>query len=68
MKKSLMSFGNQLKFLREQRGWTQEQTAVVLEVSKSAVEKWEAESKTPLLVTQEGVIARMQDMKRKPSL
>lgn len=60
MGKLLMSFGNQLKFLRDQRGWTQEQTAEHLEVSKSAVEKWEAGKQEPLKVTQEGVIARMQ--------
>lgn len=63
MKKSLMTFGNQLKFLRDQLGWTQEQTAEYLEVSKSAVEKWESGKHDPLKVTQEGVIARMEKTK-----
>lgn len=59
MGKPLMSYGNQLKFLRTQLGWTQQFTADYLEVSKSAVEKWEAGDE-PLKVTQEGVLARMQ--------
>ena len=64
MPKPLMSFGNQFKFLREQLGWTQEYTADYLEVSKSAVEKWEKGTKEPLVVTQEGVMARMEKAKK----
>jgi DNA-binding transcriptional regulator YiaG len=60
MAKPLMTFANQLKFLREKLGWTQAQAAAHLEVSLSAVQKWEKGTKDPLLVTQEGVIARLQ--------
>lgn len=60
MAKSLMTFANQLKFLREKLGWTQPRAAEYLEVSKSAIQKWESGDKVPLAVTQEGVIARLE--------
>ncbi len=55
-----MSFAQQLKSERERLGLTQAGAAAVLEVSKSALEKWEAGIKTPLPLTQEGALARLK--------
>ncbi|GMA49373.1 hypothetical protein GCM10025857_07300 [Alicyclobacillus contaminans] len=42
-----MYFGERLKFLREQRGWTQEDLAQRLGVSRDAIAGYEARGKTP---------------------
>lgn len=55
-----MNFAEQLKSERERLGLTQAGAAAVLEVSKSAVEKWEAGFKTPSSLTQEGALARLK--------
>ena len=36
-----MSFGNNLKLIRKEKGITQEQLAEMLNVSRQAVSKWE---------------------------
>ena len=36
-----MSFGENLRIIRRERGLTQEQLAEMLEVSRQAVSKWE---------------------------
>ncbi len=55
-----MSFGEKLKSERERLGLTQAEAAALLEVSKSALEKWEAGIKTPKLITQEGALERLK--------
>ncbi|NHM28916.1 MULTISPECIES: helix-turn-helix domain-containing protein [Desulfofundulus] len=39
-------FSQRIKFLRKQKGWTQEDLAEKLKISRSAVAGWEAPSKT----------------------
>ncbi|MGN0415551.1 MAG: helix-turn-helix domain-containing protein [Agathobacter sp.] len=53
-----MSFGNNLKLLRKEKGITQEQLAEMLEVSRQAVSKWESDNGYPetdklLIIAQE---------------
>lgn len=38
-----MEFSEKLQLLRKQRGWTQEQLAERIYVSRTAVSKWESE-------------------------
>lgn len=42
-----MSFGNNLKLIRKEKGITQEQLAEMLDVSRQAVSKWESDSGYP---------------------
>lgn len=42
-----MSFGNNLKLIRKEKGLTQEQFAELLDVSRQAVSKWESDSGYP---------------------
>ena len=42
-----MSFGNNLKLIRKEKGITQEQLAEMLNVSRQAVSKWESDSGYP---------------------
>jgi transcriptional regulator with XRE-family HTH domain len=58
-----MSFAEQLKKERERLGLTQAQAASLLGVSKSVIEKWEADTRTPLEITQEGALARLRKAK-----
>lgn len=53
-------FADELKALRAAADLTQEESATVLDVSKSVIEKWERGDRTPLLITQEGALARLQ--------
>ena len=62
-----MSFAQQIKSVRERLGFTQAKASDVLEVSKSALEKWEAGTKVPLAITQEGAMARLAKHKPKTS-
>ena len=48
-----MSFAATIKQERERLGITQAQAASLLGVSKSVIEKWEADTRTPLEITQE---------------
>jgi transcriptional regulator with XRE-family HTH domain len=59
-----MSFAIAIKQERERLGITQAQAASLLGVSKSVIEKWEADTRTPLEITQEGVLERLR--KNKP--
>jgi DNA-binding transcriptional regulator YiaG len=54
-----MSFANQLKQERQRLSLTQAEAAAILEVSKSALEKWEAGQKTPKALMREGALARL---------
>jgi len=45
-----LKFGEKLKELRNEKGWTQEKLAKELYVSRSAVAKWEQGRGYPILV------------------
>jgi DNA-binding transcriptional regulator YiaG len=53
-----MTFPQKLLSERARLGLTQAGAAALLEISKSALEKWEAGVKTPKLLMQEGAMAR----------
>jgi len=59
-----MNFPQKLISERARLGLTQAKTAAMLEISKSALEKWEAGTKTPLALTQEGALARLRAAKK----
>lgn len=61
-----MSFADRLKSERTRLGLSQAELAAVLEVSKSAVEKWEYGTKTPISIAQEGALARLRKTKKRP--
>ena len=42
-----MTFGEKLKGLRKEKGYSQEEMAGLLEVSRQAVSKWESDSGIP---------------------
>ncbi len=42
-----MKLGEKIQFLRKKRGWSQEELANVLNVSRQSVQKWETDSSTP---------------------
>lgn len=54
-----MAFSDRLKSTRESLGLTQAAAAALLEISKSALEKWENGTKEPKLLMQEGAFARL---------
>ena len=58
-----MTFPDQLRSQRKRLGLTQSEAAQLLEVSKSAYEKWETGVIDPLAVTKEGVLARLHKAK-----
>lgn len=60
-----MTFPEKLKAERARTGLFQSEAAALLGVSKSAIEKWEAGTKTPAPVTQEGVLARLKKIRTK---
>ena len=60
-----MTFSEQLKSERQRTGLLQSEAAELLGVSKSAIEKWEAGTKTPAPVTQEGVLGRLKRVRSK---
>lgn len=60
-----MSFADQLKSERSRLGLSQAELAALLDVSKSAVEKWEYGTKTPISIAQEGALARLQKIKKR---
>ena len=55
-----MTFPEKLLSERQRLGLTQAGAAALLDISKSALEKWEAGIKTPLALTQEGALARLR--------
>ncbi len=55
-----MTFSEKLQSERERLQLTQAGAAALLEISKSALEKWEAGTKTPKALTQEGALARLE--------
>ena len=54
-----MSFADQLKTERQRLSLTQAEAAAILEVSKSALEKWEAGTKSPKALMREGALDRL---------
>lgn len=58
-----MSFADTIKLERERLGLTQAGVASLLGVSKSVIEKWEAGTRTPLEITQEGALQRLKKTK-----
>lgn len=61
-----MNFADQLKSERTRLGLSQAELAALLEVSKSAVEKWEYGTKTPISIAREGALARLRKTKKRP--
>lgn len=61
-----MSFADQLKSERTRLGLSQAELAALLDVSKSAVEKWEYGTKTPISIAQEGALERLRKTKTRP--
>jgi transcriptional regulator with XRE-family HTH domain len=59
-----MTFGQQLRSKRQDLGLSQTEVAALLEVSLSSVQKWELDMKTPKLVMQEGIMARLATFSR----
>lgn len=60
-----MTFAEQLKAERLRLNLTQLEAAALLGVSKSVIEKWEIENRTPIAITQEGALARLKKAKPK---
>lgn len=60
-----MTFPEKLKAERARTGLFQSEAAELLGVSKSTIEKWERGIKTPVPVTQEGVLARLKRVRTK---
>jgi len=60
-----MSLADQLKSERSRLSLSQAGLAALLEVSKSAVEKWEYGTKTPIPIAQEGALARLRKTKKR---
>lgn len=58
-----MSFAEKLKTERQRLNLTQAEAAAILEVSKSALEKWEAGTKSPKALMREGALARLARMR-----
>ena len=54
-----MTFPEKLLSERQRLRLTQAEAAALLEISKSALEKWEAGTKTPKALMQEGALARL---------
>jgi DNA-binding transcriptional regulator YiaG len=62
---SSASFADKLKSERARLGLSHADLAALLDVSKSAVEKWEYGTKTPLPIAQEGALARLNKLKKR---
>lgn len=68
-----MSFGNNLKMIRKEKGLTQEQLAEMLDVSRQAVSKWESDNGYPetdklLVIAKELGVSLDYLMDNKPAL
>lgn len=61
-----MTFPEKLLSERKRIGQTQAEAAAYLEISKSTLEKWEADIKTPKLLMREGALARLAKLPTKP--
>ena len=59
-----MKFAEQLKTARESLGLNQAEAAALLECGKRTLEHWEAGTRTPLAITQEGALNRLRTTKR----
>lgn len=55
-----MTFAEKLKAERLRLGLTQAECAELLEISKRALEEWESGNRVPLVVAQEGALARLE--------
>lgn len=60
-----MTFADTIKSERARLGITQAEAAALLEVPARTLWEWEHGRTTPLPVAQEGVIARLKDVKPK---
>lgn len=63
-----MTFAEHLKNERQRLGLTQADLADLLDVTKSAVEKWEYGVQEPAAIAQEGALARLRKTKKRPKL
>lgn len=61
-----MSFGEQLKAHRERLGLTQAELAALLDVPARTHWEWESGKTTPHAITQEGALARLSKIKKRP--
>lgn len=59
-----MKFSEQLKTVRESLGLNQAEAAAILGCGKRTLEHWEAGTRTPLEITQEGAMNRLRATKR----
>lgn len=59
-----MKFAEQLKTARESLGLNQAEAAALLDCGKRTLEHWEAGTRTPMAITQEGVLNRLRTTKR----
>ena len=62
-----MKFAEQLKTARESLGLNQAEAAALLECGKRTLEHWEAGTRTPLAITQEGALNRIRRSRRRTS-
>ena len=62
-----MSFAKRIEEQRTRLGLTQPEAAAVCGVSVRLWRYWESGERTPLDVTQEGVLARLTRAKKRPS-
>lgn len=58
-----MKFADQLKAARKRLNLTQAELAEILQCSKSAVEKWEQDVSVPPIFCQEGIFARLANVR-----
>ena len=59
-----MKFSEQIKTVRESLGLNQAEAAAILGCGKRTLEHWEAGTRTPLEITQEGAMNRLRATKR----
>jgi transcriptional regulator with XRE-family HTH domain len=57
-------FAERLLTWRTQRGWTREESAAKLGVSRRTLQEWEQGRRVPSEMAQRGVFARMQEIER----
>ena len=62
-----MKFSEQIKTVRESLGLNQAEAAAILGCGKRTLEHWEAGTRTPLEITQEGAMNRLRAASSTPN-